>query len=126
MEEATHGSHSWKQLEEMFDGDWTPARRFCIIQSGKLRVIDDFPENDTNSACACQEKLDLRTLDHLTWCAVRMLTTKMGVKIFYKKKLKEIVDDSIFGSRFWLPHLVVSVALLAQAISVQARVELAW
>ena len=39
--------------------------------------------------------------------ASRFLTTKMGVKIFYKKKLKEIVDDSIFGSRFWLPHLVV-------------------
>ena len=37
------------------------------MQSGKLRVIDDFSENGTNSAYACQEKLDLRTLDHLTW-----------------------------------------------------------
>ena len=29
-----------------------------------------------------------------------------GSQIFYKKKLKEIVGDSIFGS-FWLPDLVV-------------------
>ena len=77
VEEATQkswldGPHSWEQLEEMFDGEWTPARRFGIIRSGKLRVIDDFSENGTNSAYACQEKLDLRTLDHLTWCAVQM------------------------------------------------------
>ena len=55
VEEATEkswldGPYSWEQLEKMFDGEWTPARRFGIIQSGKLRVIDDFSENGTNSA----------------------------------------------------------------------------
>ena len=47
VEEATEkswldGPYSWEQLEDMFKGEWTPARRFGIIQSGKLRVIDDF------------------------------------------------------------------------------------
>ena len=38
------------------------------------------------------------------------LTAKMGVNIFYKKKLKEIVENSMFGSRFWLLHLVVRIS----------------
>lgn len=66
------GPFSWDDLEAKFDGNWTPARRFGITQSGKLRVIDDFSENGTNSAYACQEKLDLRTLDHLTWYAIQI------------------------------------------------------
>ena len=77
MEEAgdkswLDGPYSWGELENMFGGAWTPVRRFGIVQSGKLRVIDDFSENGTNSAYACQEKLDLRTLDHLTWSAVQI------------------------------------------------------
>ena len=102
VEEATQkswldGPHSWEQLEEMFDGDWTPARRFGIIQSGKLRVIDDFSENGTNSVYACQEKLDLRTLDHLTWCAVQMAnsiwkTREVDFTLSTGERLKGRVD----------------------------------
>jgi hypothetical protein len=37
----------------------------------------------------------------------RFLATKMGVKSFYKKKLKGNRGRLHFGSRFWLPDLVV-------------------
>ena len=40
-----------------------------------------FPRTAQTRAFACQEKLDLRTLDHLTWCAVQMANSiwKTGV-----------------------------------------------
>ena len=37
----------------------------------------------------------------------RFLATKMGAKSFYKKKLKGNRGRLHFGSRFWLPDLVV-------------------
>ena len=58
-----------KEVDSKFNGDWAPVRRFGIQQSGKTRVIDDFSENGTNSAFAAQEKIDLKALDHLAWCA---------------------------------------------------------
>ena len=58
-----------KEIDTRFNGDWAPVRRFGIQQSGKTRVIDDFSENGTNSAFAAQEKIDLKALDHLAWCA---------------------------------------------------------
>ena len=66
------GPFSWDELEEMFKGDWVPTRRFGIQQAGKLRVIDDLSENGTNSAYSPQEKLDLRTLDHMSWMALTL------------------------------------------------------
>ena len=66
------GPYSWEELESKFGKDWVPVRRFGILQSGKLRVINDFSENATNSAYAAQEKLDLRTLDHIAWCAATL------------------------------------------------------
>ena len=66
------GPYSVEQLDERFNGCWMPVRRFGIQQSGKLRVIDDFTENGTNAAYGAQEKLDLRTLDHLVWSAATL------------------------------------------------------
>ena len=61
-----------KEIDSRFDGDWAPVRRFGIQQSGKTIVIDDFSENGTNSAFAAQEKIDLKALDHLAWCAATL------------------------------------------------------
>ena len=63
---------SFDQLDERFSGLWTPVRRFGIQQSGKTRVIDDFSENGCNSAYAAQEKVDLRALDHISWCGAAL------------------------------------------------------
>ena len=60
------------ELEECFAGDWVPARRLGIQQSGKTRVIDDFSENGTNSAFASQEKIDLKALGHVAWCGATL------------------------------------------------------
>lgn len=66
------GPLRWDELERRFPEGWAPVRRFGIVQSGKVRVIDDFSENETDLAYASQEKLDLRALDHLAWCAAFM------------------------------------------------------
>ena len=60
------------ELEECFAGDWVPARRLGIQQSGKTRVIDDFSENGTSCAFASQEKIDLKALDHVAWCGATL------------------------------------------------------
>ena len=49
------GPFTWNQLEDMFEGDWMPVRRFGIQQSNKLRVIDDFTENGTKAAYSSHE-----------------------------------------------------------------------
>ena len=66
------GPLSWSEVEKRFSGDWVPVRRFGIQQSGKLRVIDDFSENATNGAFAAQEKIDLKTLEHVAWCTITL------------------------------------------------------
>ena len=66
------GPYIFEELEKKFPEGWAPVRRFGIVQSSKLRVIDDFSENATNAAYASQEKLDLPALDHLAWCAAFM------------------------------------------------------
>ena len=66
------GPLSWDEIENEFSGDWVPVRRFGIQQSGKLRVIDDFSENATNGAFAAQEKIDLKTLEHVAWCTITL------------------------------------------------------
>ena len=43
-----------------------PVRRFCVEQKGKLRPIDDFSENQLNSAFS-PERITLQAMDHLIW-----------------------------------------------------------
>ena len=68
------GPLSWAEVERRLSCDWVPVRRFGIQQSGKLCVIDDFFENATNknSAFAAQKKIDLKTLEHVAWCAITL------------------------------------------------------
>ena len=46
---------------------WLPVRRFCVEQKGKLRPIDDFRENQLNSAFSSPERITLQAMDHLIW-----------------------------------------------------------
>ena len=75
------GPFTWSQLEDML-------RRFGTQQSNKLRVIDDFTENGTNAAYSSQEKLEMRTLDHLTWCA-----TSLAKMVWFKKEVSLKLSD---------------------------------
>ena len=44
---------------------WIAARRFPVVQNGKLRPIDDFSEFGQNQTFGAQEKVDLRGLDQV-------------------------------------------------------------
>ncbi|CAE7244581.1 unnamed protein product [Symbiodinium sp. CCMP2592] len=46
---------------------WIPVRRFCVVQKGRLRPIDDFKENLVNQACSTSERIVLQAMDHLLW-----------------------------------------------------------
>ncbi|CAE7829729.1 unnamed protein product [Symbiodinium sp. CCMP2592] len=48
-------------------GAWIPVRRFCVVQKGRLRPIDDFKENLVNQACSTSERIVLQAMDHLLW-----------------------------------------------------------
>lgn len=44
---------------------WVPARRFGIVQSGKIRPVDNFSEFGTNQAFGSPEKVGLLSIDHV-------------------------------------------------------------
>ena len=46
-------------------GLWVPSRRFGIMQTGKLRAIDDFTVSRVNSALSSREKIDPADIDHI-------------------------------------------------------------
>ena len=48
------GPHSEEDLDK--EGGWLCARRFGIMQSSKLRVVDDYSEPFVNATFAAQEK----------------------------------------------------------------------
>ena len=60
------GPYSPSQMDSMMKV-WLPVRRFCVIQKGKLRAIDDFKENLLNNACCVAEKIVLQAIDHVIW-----------------------------------------------------------
>lgn len=57
------GPYTQDQLTSMFPAGWCAARRFGLMQSGKLRCIDDLSEPGTNAAFGTAEKLSLMGLD---------------------------------------------------------------
>eukprot|EP00435_Cladocopium_sp_Y103_P068239 s333_g31.t1 len=67
------GPFTWEQLEDKYNGDWLPCRRFAVWQSSKWRPIDDFPENGVNSAYSVCEKIHLRALDETIWIAMTLM-----------------------------------------------------
>ena len=60
------GPYAPHQIDSMMKA-WLPVRRFCVIQKGKLRAIDDFKENLLNNACCVAEKIVLQAIDHVIW-----------------------------------------------------------
>ena len=46
-------------------GKWLPSRRFGIIQSGKVRVIDDYSASLVNSSVSAEETIDPGDLDRI-------------------------------------------------------------
>ena len=60
------GPYSPEEVSRMFS-KWLPVRRFCVEQKGKLRPIDDFRENQLNSAFSSPERITLQAMDHLIW-----------------------------------------------------------
>ena len=72
------GPFSVEQMHERTGGKpWIPVRRFGVWQTSgdktKLRPIDDYAENRVNSAFGYSDKLDLRTLDQVIWCAAAVV-----------------------------------------------------
>ena len=57
------GPYSQDEVDARFPAGWCAARRFGLMQSGKLRCIDDLSEPGTNSAFGATEKLSLMGLD---------------------------------------------------------------
>ena len=72
-----------ESLDSLFEGEWSPCRRFAVWQ-GKYRPIDDFSECRVNACFGCFEKVTLKALDELVWtCALvfRVAQAKGSVRL---------------------------------------------
>ena len=72
-----------ESLDSLFEGEWSPCRRFAVWQ-GKYRPIDDFSECRVNACFGCFEKITLKALDELVWtCALvfRVAQAKGSVRL---------------------------------------------
>ena len=59
------GPLSEEEVVEMAGRLWIAARRFAIIQNGRLRPIDDFSEFLVNACFGAKEKVGLHRLDQI-------------------------------------------------------------
>jgi len=59
------GPLSPEELSKRLGNLWIPARRFGIVQNGKLRPIDDFSEFLVNAAFGANEKVSLKGVDQI-------------------------------------------------------------
>ena len=59
------GPFSEEDINSRFDGVWTPARRFGVVQGGKVRPIDDYSAFGHNAATSIPERIDMGGVDHL-------------------------------------------------------------
>ena len=66
------GPFSFNQLQERFNGQWMPCRRFAVWQN-KWRPIDDLSESGLNATFGCHEKIPLRALDEVVWVCTRIM-----------------------------------------------------
>ena len=53
------------QIIERLGAQWTGARRFAIVQNGKVRPIDDFSEFGINDAFGSEEKISMKGIDQI-------------------------------------------------------------
>ena len=59
------GPFSEEDISWRFDGVWTPARRFGVVQGGKVRPINDYSAFGHNAATSIPERIDMGGVDHL-------------------------------------------------------------
>ena len=67
--EWLRGPYTPEELRKELGPRWLGARRFGIVQSGKLRLIDDFSEFHQNAATGLPEKLAAGELDEVVGLA---------------------------------------------------------
>ena len=72
------GPLSAQQVAEKVGPLWTPSRRFGIVQSAKVRNIDDRSEFAVNQAYGTPEKLDLGGVDEVVALAIGWLRATAG------------------------------------------------
>ena len=72
------GPLSAQQVAEKVGPLWTPSRRFGIVQSAKVRNIDDMSEFAVNQAYGTPEKLDLGGVDEVVALAIGWLRATAG------------------------------------------------
>ena len=84
MSEADPAGKSWlegplwlDQVDKRFPDGWAPCRRFSVHQ-GKLRPIDDFSENGTNSLFGSCERVSLKAPDEACWVTMMIFRAAAG------------------------------------------------
>jgi len=62
-----------REIEEQLGPFWLAARRFGILQSTRLRPIDDFSQFGVNAAFGSGQRVTMRGLDHVVaWAKARL------------------------------------------------------
>ena len=69
-----------EEVSEKIGPLWTPSRRFGIVQSSKVRNIDDLSEFAVNQAYGTPEKLDLGGVDEVVSLAIAWVRATDGVR----------------------------------------------
>ena len=65
------GPYTAQEVTAKAGSFWVGARRFAILQNGKIRVIDDFSEFGINKAFGLNEKAHMKGLDQIVaWAKV--------------------------------------------------------
>ena len=77
LEEVTEGGLrgplSVEEVSAVAGKLWVPARRFAVVQNGKLRPIDDFSEFMVNACFGACEKVSLLGMDQIiSWTRARL------------------------------------------------------
>ena len=71
------GPFTKKEVDEKLGPRWTGARRFAVVQNGKVRTIDNFSKFLVNQAFGVSEKARLLGLDQIVaWTRARIFGVK--------------------------------------------------
>ena len=61
------GPYDVSEMHSKLGEHWLPVKRFCVVQKGKLRPIDNFKESMLNLTFGCYEKIELKAMEHILW-----------------------------------------------------------